>query len=132
LGGKANYAVGFAMGMERLLALMETLDNLPLAKPVDVYMIRVGEQAEQEGFRFAERIRNEIPQLKLQVNCDGGSFKSQFKKADKSGADYAIILGEDEMIQGVVGLKALRSDLAQQTVSQKELIACLQDDRRLR
>ena len=127
LGGKANHAIGFAMGMERLLALMETLDQLPVAKPVDVYMIRVGEKAEHEGLRFAELIRNEIPQLKLQVNCDGGSFKSQFKKADKSGADYAVILGEDEVSRGTVSLKSLRNDLAQQTLSQSQIITFLQD-----
>ncbi|MDD5579812.1 MAG: histidine--tRNA ligase [Methylobacter sp.] len=126
LGGKANHAVGFAMGIERLLALMETMDNIRLAKPVDVYMIRVGEQAEREGMRFAEVIRNEIPGLKLFVGMDGGSFKSQFKKADKTGADYAIILGDDEVSRGEVGVKFLRSAIAQeqtqQNMSQPEAI----------
>ncbi|MGZ8163178.1 MAG: histidine--tRNA ligase [Methylobacter sp.] len=119
LGGKANHAVGFAMGMERVLALMETLDNLPLARAVDVYMIRVGEQAEREGMRFAEMIRNEIPGLRLVVGMDGGSFKSQFKKADKTGADYAIILGDDEVSRGEVGVKFLRNGTAQEQTQQK-------------
>jgi histidyl-tRNA synthetase len=123
LGGKANHAVGFAMGMERLLALMETLDNVPVARPVDVYMIRVGEKAEKEGLRFAEAIRNEIPGLKLQVNCGGGSFKSQFKKADKIGAEYALILGDDEVSRGEVGIKSLRHEQEQQTLSQTQAIA---------
>ncbi|MEF3074384.1 histidine--tRNA ligase [Methylobacter sp. Wu1] len=123
LGGKANHAVGFAMGMERLLALMETLNNVPVARPVDVYMIRVGEKAEKEGLRFAEVIRNEIPGLKLQVNCGGGSFKSQFKKADKIGAEYAIILGDDEVSRGEVGIKSLRHEQEQQTLSQTQAIA---------
>jgi len=128
LGGKPNHAAGFAMGMERLLALMETLDNIQLARPVDVYMIRVGEKAEQEGLRFAETIRNEFPGLKLQVNCGGGSFKSQFKKADKSGAEFAIILGDDEVDRGQVSIKSLRNnEQEQQDMAQHQAINFLQD-----
>ena len=126
LGGKPNFAVGFAMGIERLLALLETLGNVPLARSVDVYMIRVGETAEREGLRFAEAIRNEVPGLKLQVNCGGGSFKSQFKKADKSGAEYAIILGDDEVSRGEVSVKSLRSEQGQQTLSREQMCAFLQ------
>ncbi|MFZ2169957.1 MAG: histidine--tRNA ligase [Methylococcaceae bacterium] len=127
LGGRANYAVGFAMGIERLLALIETLGNVPVTRTVDVYMIRVGEKAEREGLRFAEVIRNEAPGLKLQVNCGGGSFKSQFKKADKSGAEYAVILGDDEVSRGEVGVKSLRLQQEQQTLSRQQTIAFLQE-----
>lgn len=123
LGGKSNYAVGFAMGMERLLALMETLENVPVAKSVNVYMIRVGETADRAGLRFAEALRDEVPALKLQMHCGGGSFKSQFKKADKTGADYAIILGDDEVSRGEVGIKSLRHEQEQQTLSQPQAIA---------
>ncbi len=126
LGGKPNFAVGFAMGIERLLALIETLGNVPVTRSVDVYMIRVGETAEREGLRLAETIRNEAPGLKLQVNCGGGSFKSQFKKADKSGAEYAIILGDDEVSRGEVSLKSLRIEQEQQTLSQQQTITFLQ------
>ncbi|HEY5140752.1 MAG TPA: ATP phosphoribosyltransferase regulatory subunit, partial [Methylococcales bacterium] len=126
LGGKPNFAVGFAMGIERLLALIETSANVPVARTVDVYMIRVGETAEREGLRFAEAIRNEVPGLKLQVNCGGGSFKSQFKKADKSGAEYAIILGDDEVIRREVSVKSLRSEQGQQKLLQEQTIAFLQ------
>jgi len=126
LGGKSNFAVGFAMGIERLLALIETSANVPVARTVDVYMIRVGETAEREGLRFAEAIRNEVPGLKLQVNCGGGSFKSQFKKADKSGAEYAIILGDDEVIRREVSVKSLRSEQGQQKLLQEQTIAFLQ------
>lgn len=127
LGGKPNFAVGFAMGIERLLALIETAGNAPAAKTVDVFMIRVGDAAEQEGLRFAETIRDKVPGLKLQVNCGGGSFKSQFKKADKSGAEYAIILGVDEVSRGEVGIKSLRSEQGQQTLSQAQTLAFLQE-----
>jgi len=90
-------------------------------------MIRVGETAEREGLRFAETIRNEVSGLKLQVNCGGGSFKSQFKKADKSGAEYAIILGDDEVSRGEVSVKSLRSEQGQQTLSREQTIAFLQE-----
>ena len=126
LGGKPNFAVGFAMGMERLLALLETAGDVPVARSVDVYMIRVGEIAEREGLRFAETIRNVAPGLKLQVNCGGGSFKSQFKKADKSGAEYALILGDDEVSRGEVSIKSLRDGQEQQTLSQAQTCAFLQ------
>jgi len=127
LGGKPNFAVGFAMGIERLLALIETSGKVPVARSVDAYMIRVGETAEREGLRFAETIRNEVPELKLQVNCGGGSFKSQFKKADKSGAEYAIILGDDEVSRGEVSVKSLRSEQEQQTLSQEQMCTFLQE-----
>ncbi len=121
LGGKPNFAVGFAMGIERLLALLENSESIQLNNVVDVYMIRVGDLAEQEGFRFAEDIRNKVPGLKLQVNCDGGSIKSQFKKADKSGALYALILGDDEVSRGEVSIKSLRNAQdQQQTLSQAQ------------
>ena len=125
LGGKENYAVGFAMGMERLLLLLEQLDNLPIPRSVDVYMILVGQKAKIEGMQLAEKIRNQIEGIKIQVNYGGGSFKSQFKKADKSGAEYAIILGDDEVSRGEVGLKPLRIDQAQQNLTQKELFGIL-------
>jgi histidyl-tRNA synthetase len=127
LGGKPNFAVGFAMGIERLLALIEVSGNLPQTRAVDVFMIRVGDAAEQEGMRFAELIRNEVPGLKLQVNCGGGSFKSQFKKADKIGAEYAIILGDDEVSRGEFSIKSLRSEQAQKTLTQEQTITFLQD-----
>ncbi len=122
LGGKANHAIGFAMGMERLLLLLEQLDSLPIERTVDVYMIRVGTAAEEEGLRLAEKIRNEVQGIKLQVNCAGGSFKSQFKKADKSGAEYAIILAEDELSRGEVSIKPLRTNKEQMNISINEAI----------
>jgi histidyl-tRNA synthetase len=127
LGGTPNFAVGFAMGIERLLALIEVSGNLPQTRAVDVFMIRVGDAAEQEGMRFAELIRNEVPGLKLQVNCGGGSFKSQFKKADKIGAEYAIILGDDEVSRGEFSIKSLRSEQAQKTLTQEQTITFLQE-----
>jgi histidyl-tRNA synthetase len=122
LGGKPNHAIGFAMGMERILALVELLDNVDIAPSVDVYMIRVGEAAEQAGMILAERLRDQLDGLKLQVNFGGGSFKSQFKKADKSGAAYAIIIGDDEAQRGDVALKSLRIEQEQITLNHDDLI----------
>ncbi len=126
LGGKTGFAVGFAMGMERLLALLETVDVL-VAKPVDVFMIRVGKSAGRAGLRLAEDLRDAVPQMKLQVGSDAGGFKSQFKKADKSGADYAVILGDDEVGKGEVGIKSLRDEQGQKTLTQPEAIAFFQN-----
>ncbi|MBL1263684.1 histidine--tRNA ligase [Candidatus Methylomicrobium oryzae] len=115
LGGKASHAVGFAMGIERVLALVESLADVPVSRTVDAYLIRVGEQAERAGMRFAESLRTEVPELKLQVHCGGGSFKSQFKKADKSGAEFAVILGDDEVSRGEIAVKPLRLENAAET-----------------
>jgi len=122
LGGKANHAIGFAMGMERLLLLLEQLEDVPVAANVDIYMILVGSEAEKQGMRLAEQIRTEIDGIKLQLNCGGGSFKSQFKKADKSGAEYALIIADDEVNRGEVSLKPLRTQDEQKNIAQDELI----------
>ena len=130
LGGKASHAIGFAMGIERLLALIEASGEILISRPVDAYLIRVGEQAERAGLRIAELLRNEVPQLKLQVHCGGGSFKSQFKKADRSGADYAIIIGDDEVSRGEVAIKPLRLEnqegVSQSSMSERQAVAFFQ------
>lgn len=125
LGGQPTPAVGFALGMERLLAL---LADSPLARTIEpphLYLIRVGVRAERAGLLLAEWLRDRLPDLHLIVHCGGGSFKSQFKKADKSGAWYALIVGEDEAAQGVVSLKALRESEQQQTLSREQLVEFL-------
>ena len=119
LGGKATPGVGFAMGVERLVLLLETLDLLPaeLNRAADVYVCAFGEAAELAALTLTERLRDELPGLRLLLNSGGGSFKSQFKKADKSGARYALILGDDELAGRVVGCKPLRDDSEQQSVA---------------
>ena len=132
LGGKPTPGVGFAMGVERLILLLETLQLLPeeLNAPADLYLCAFGEAAELAGLALAERLRDAIPGLRLLVNSGGGSFKSQFKKADKSGARFALILGEDELAARVVGCKPLRDDAQQQNIGwdalPAHLAACLQ------
>ena len=109
-GGKPTPAVGFAMGVERLVLLLETLQQVPasLQSAADVYICAFGEAAEVAALKLSEQLRGQLPALRLWLNAGGGSFKSQFKKADKSGARYALVLGEDELARGVVACKPLR------------------------
>ncbi|WP_295516716.1 histidine--tRNA ligase [uncultured Pseudomonas sp.] len=128
-GGKPTPGVGFAMGVERLVLLLETLECLPsdLQRPADLYLCAFGEAAELAGLRLAEQLRDARPDLRLLVNAGGGSFKSQFKKADKSGALWAMILGEDELAAQRVALKPLRGDAPQETVEFAALAARLDE-----
>ncbi|MDH5786645.1 MAG: histidine--tRNA ligase, partial [Chromatiales bacterium] len=116
LGGKPTPAVGFAMGVERLVSLLE-LEQLPLEEyQPHAYMVLVGEAAQSQGLVLAEQLRDALPLLRLEVHCGGGSFKSQFKKADKSGAIMALILGDDEVANSTVGIKFLREEREQQSL----------------
>ena len=119
MGGKPTSGVGFAMGIERLVLLLETLEQIPeeISRQVDVYLCAFGEAAELAALTLTERLRDQLPNLRLQVNAGAGSFKSQFKKADKSGALYALILGDDELAQQVVGFKPLRGQGEQQNIA---------------
>ncbi|TWI55439.1 histidyl-tRNA synthetase [Pseudomonas duriflava] len=128
-GGKPTPGVGFAMGVERLVLLLETLDRIPaeLGRPMDVYLCMFGEEADVAGLALAEKLRDALPALRLAVNAGAGSFKSQFKKADKSGALFALILGENELSQQRIGLKSLRSDDEQELVAWDELTTRLQE-----
>ncbi|TCK17480.1 histidyl-tRNA synthetase [Thiogranum longum] len=116
LGGRATPAVGFAMGLERLIALLENQQAVfPAAEP-HLYIVAMGDSAQREGFLIAERLRDSLPWLRVQTHCGGGSFKSQFKKADRSGAQYALVIGEDEVVRGEAGIKPLRERSEQQSV----------------
>ncbi|MCK2148947.1 histidine--tRNA ligase [Marinobacter alexandrii] len=127
LGGKPTRAVGFAMGLERLILLLETLDLIPehVNNNADVYVTAMGDGALASALALAEELRAELPNAVIISHCGGGSFKSQMKKADKSGARYAIILGENEVANGRVGLKPLRSDELQQDLARDELASSL-------
>jgi len=126
LGGKATPAAGFAMGVERLLLLLED-QGLQLQHAPDVYLMMQGEAAQAQGFILSEKIRDEWPELKLQCHCGGGSFKSQMKKADKSGAKIALILGETEVTEETFTLKHLREKNEQQTIKQVDITSALRE-----
>jgi len=126
LGGKATPAVGFAMGMERLVLLLQEQNKLTPRRTVDAYLMPLGEEAELNAPRIAEQLRNELPDLRLVTHCGGGAMKKQMKKADKSGAEVALIIGADEIAQQQVTVKPLRTDEQQETLSWQALIERLQ------
>ena len=124
LGGRETPAAGFAMGVERLLSLLEDagmqVDNAP-----DIFIVLQGDQAQLQGMSFVESLRDQMPDVDIQTNCGAGSFKSQIKKADKSGARVALILGDDEILNDSVGIKMLREKVEQKAVAQSELVEML-------
>jgi histidyl-tRNA synthetase len=127
LGGRATPAIGWAMGMERLVALFEVCDGEAPAAEADIYIVAVGETALAGGFGIAERLRDAMPQRGIELNLGGGGFKSQMKRADKSGADWVVIIGDDEMSRGEAALKPLRQGGDQVSVPFEQLTAVLAD-----
>ncbi len=107
LGGRSATAIGFAIGLERLVSLLEAMNVLPEISSVDAYFVAVGDRAAKQSLILAEQLRDAIPTLKLITHCGGGSFKNQFKRADRSGARWTLILGDDEIDQHVVGVKTM-------------------------
>lgn len=128
LGGKATPAVGFAMGLERLVLLLAA-KGLPgdLNKPADVYFIALGEAAQLQALVLAEQIRTQIPNLRLITHCGGGNFKAQLKKADSSGADYALIIGDNELASDTLLVKPLRGQADQVTISANDSVTFLKE-----
>lgn len=127
LGGKPVPAIGWAIGVERLLALCEVeRSQLPKVE-AHAYLVASGEQGELFGLQLSERLRDVVPGLRLERNLDGGSLKSQLKRADKSGAALALIIGEDEAAAGVVTVKPLRDERGQQQVDESALTGLLRD-----
>jgi histidyl-tRNA synthetase len=114
LGGLDTPGVGWAMGQERMVMLLEKQNAALAAVKPRIYLVLVGERAEIPGFKLAEQLRDAWPGLGVQINLGGGSFKTQFKRADKSGAEFALVIGDDEAARGVVAVKALRQELAQE------------------
>jgi histidyl-tRNA synthetase len=113
LGGEATPAVGFAMGMERVVELLTLVQCASPPAAADVYVVVNGAQAATQSLRVAERLRDALPTRVISLNLGGGNFKAQFRRADKSGAALAVILGDDEVSRGVAALKPLRQDTGQ-------------------
>ena len=128
LGGKPCPGVGFAMGIERLVLLLDELKVVPdsVAQTVDIYLLAVGDVSNAAAV-LADNLRNDCPSLRIESHCGGGSFKSQIKKADKSGAAVALILGEQEVSSSTIGVKYLRQEYIQETVVQDSLATLLND-----
>lgn len=121
-GGAPTPAAGFAIGLERLLMLQQRATKKPT---VHAYLVHSGTDAMSSAINLVEKLRDQIPELNIICHCGGGSLKSQFKKADKSGALYALILGELEIEQQCVGLKFLRDNQDQQTLNWYDLVTFL-------
>ena len=121
LGGKATAAIGFALGVERILSLMEA-QQIQQAESIDIYMVLLGNESEIKGLQISEDIRQHYPEIKMVTHCGGGSIKSQMKKADKSGAAIALILAEDELKKEQLTIKYLRENKEQTTISFESLM----------
>jgi histidyl-tRNA synthetase len=123
LGGEPTPAVGFAMGVERVVALLEQTGR-DFAKPApDVYVVASGDRAIRTALALLEKLRDELPAVTFEMNQGGGNFKAQFRRADRSGARLALVLGENELERGAVGLKPLRLDAEQGECTLAELPA---------
>lgn len=127
LGGHATEGVGFAMGLERLVLLVQEVNPaIELARTVDVYLVHMGEGTTAAAFRLAEMLRSALPQLRVMMHASGGNFKKQFKRADKSGAKIALVLGESEVQANQVVVKDLLTGAEQIVIAQTDLVAELQ------
>lgn len=126
LGGKETPAVGFAMGLERIVLLLETLAlTQDIPAEVDVYVAAMGDNCLVEAIKVAQELRSALPTLRVMSHCGGGNLKKQMKRADKSGAQVALLIGEEELAEGVVTVKYLRNDNEQQRVARNALNAFL-------
>ena len=123
LGGHATSGVGFAMGLERLVLLVQEVNkSIPIKSAVDIYVVYQGEGTTLAAFQLAEKLRSELPHLSTMLHCSGGNFKKQFKRADKSGATLALVLGESEVQNNQVVVKHLLGTAEQQTIDVANLI----------
>ncbi|MDY2797545.1 histidine--tRNA ligase [[Pasteurella] aerogenes] len=126
LGGHAACGVGFAMGLERLVLLVQEVNQyIDLPRAVDIYVIYAGENTTLAAFQLAEKLRTELPHLRTMTHCSGGNFKKQFKRADKNAAKIALVIGESEVAQGQVIVKDLLGGVEQQSVAWDDVVAHL-------
>jgi histidyl-tRNA synthetase len=125
LGGRATPAIGWAMGVDRFVALFNECGGEAPADDADVYLVAVGDTALERAFAVAEELRDRIAGIRVEVNLGGGSFKAQLKRADKSNAEFALVLGEEEIAEGRIGLKPLRSAEDQSSIAIQGLAATL-------
>ena len=125
LGGRATAAIGWAMGIERFVALYEACGGEAPLSNADVFIAALGTGTLERAFALAEELRDSIDGIQVEMNLGGGSFKSQMKRADKSGAEFALILGEQELADGRIGFKPMRSTEEQTSVALDDLAATL-------
>jgi histidyl-tRNA synthetase len=126
LGGEPTPGVGFAMGMERVVDLLVQAGQAPAVRTADVYVVVSGARASAAGIGLVERLRDELPARRFDLNLGGGNFKAQFRRADRSGAALAVILGDDELARGVAAVKPLRNEAGQSECPLSELAAAIE------
>ena len=127
LGGHATPSIGFAMGLERLVLLVQEVNpNVPVKSAVDIYVVYQGEGTTLAAFELAEKVRSKLPHLNTMLHCSGGNFKKQFKRADKSGATLALVIGESEVQNKQVVIKHLQGGADQQTLNLVNIIDYIQ------
>ena len=127
LGGRATPGIGWAMGIERFVALYEACGGAAPPDRPDVYIAALGEGTQTRAFALAEELRDAVSGMRVEINLGGGSFKAQMKRADKSGATYALVLGEQELAEERIGLKPLRSDDEQESIALAKLATVLRE-----
>lgn len=128
LGGHATPGVGFAMGLERLVLLVQEVNkDIALSSAVDIYLVFAGEGTTVSAFQLAEKLRSELPHLRVMTHCSGGNFKKQFKRADKSGAKFALVIGESEVQNNQVVVKDLLGGAEQQTIAAADVVTYLKN-----
>lgn len=128
LGGHPTCGVGFAMGLERLVLLVQEVNQtIQLPNSVDVYIVFAGEGTTLAAFQLAEELRSALPHLRMMTHCSGGNFKKQFKRADKIGARFALVIGESEVEHQQVVIKDLLSGAEQQTIARDAVIEHLKN-----
>ncbi|MFW0088437.1 MAG: histidine--tRNA ligase [Coxiella endosymbiont of Haemaphysalis qinghaiensis] len=123
MGDRSMPAAGFAAGLERIVLLLQAIYEY--ATHSDIYLVVDGERAAEIGLMVAEHLRDTLPTLIIETHLSGGSFRSQFKRADKSGAKWALVVGEEEMRTNTITIKPLRETLPKQKLNENELIAYL-------
>ena len=116
LDAQPTPAVGFAIGLERFILLLQSINAVEVENPVDVYFCAVGDEAVRQSMVIAEQLRDQISGIRILTNCSGGNFKKQFKRADKSGALFALVLADDELAKNEIGIKNLRVESEQLNV----------------
>jgi histidyl-tRNA synthetase len=128
LGGKSTPAFGFALGIERLVLMLTEMNKVNTIRPqVDAYLVVLGDDAQIQASKLAEEWRDHLPDIRLQCHCGGGNMKKQLKRADKSGASVALILGDDEINQEKVMVKYLRGQKEQESVEFSQISSLLRE-----
>jgi histidyl-tRNA synthetase len=125
LGGRDTPAAGWALGLERVVEVLRAEGGATGEEPIAAYFVTAGDDARRLGFRIAEELRDRVPGLRLSIGAPGAGFKAQLRRADKSGARFALIIGDDEVASGRLSVKPLRAEDPQRLLTVEECAALL-------